>query len=174
MARGIRGSRTPGSVMAIFAVTLMTPLPVFGVKGVQVAKLTVPTSCDTSARIKVRKSVDKSNRDVLVWRIDNKCGKPIVASFLTDSKAFTCFGVPPEAKMGKTGAEVPFAMNAGDRFFVVCQVAYPSADDFEPVEHAFSFGFSIGEPPQQGSMVESVPATNIVIITSEIAIEVEP
>jgi hypothetical protein len=93
----------------------------WGAPGIEVVKLSIPESCSASAVEKKKKTLKGSDRDVLVWRITNKCGEQVRINIRSaDPAPIACVGEPRTATMGS-----PFSLGPRKTAYLICTVHYP-------------------------------------------------
>lgn len=126
--------------------------------GIEMVKLSVPKDC-ADTLVKLHNDLHKSDRAVLVWRIDNECPQPMEVSLTPKTSGFSCVGEPTTANLG-----TPFQMKGKERAYVICAIDYPADSVFTPKPYPFAFRFRL--LPAQDSTIWPKG--------SEIAIEVEP
>jgi hypothetical protein len=93
----------------------------WGAPGIQVAKVSIPENCSSSVPEKKKKTLNGDKRDILVWRIENKCGEQVrVKIHSADPAPIVCVGEPRTATIDSS-----FSLAPRKTAFLICTVTYP-------------------------------------------------
>lgn len=134
----------------------------WGAPGIQVVKVTIPECKDEAVpEIRtIRKTLSADDRDILVWRITNKCGHQArVAIESAEPAPILCVGEPRTATVDST-----FSLGGRKTAYLICTVAYPPCHG-DPKACREVYKYRVSAKVSSGYQTQSV---------SEIEINVDP